>query len=102
MVDRDRLYERVRSVCPIGSADFDEDYACALRELCALFGAKYVYSNAAHTAVYEEYEPALSSEILFYLRGEEDDRRRFLLRAEDAYRAVWRAKADENRKEKET
>ena len=100
MIDKDRLYNRIYSVCPVERQDFEEDYDCALREICALCGRKYVYADGSGESdeVREEYESALCSEILFYLRGDPYDRERFLERTREAFSFVWRDRAYEARR----
>ncbi len=101
-VTKEELYKRVCSVCPLEKTDFEEDLSCAIRELCAMFGDRYVRDESAELLVKESYIPALCSAVLFFRTGEESDRRRFLERAKDAFLTVWRQNADKRRKKEET
>ena len=95
MIDYDKVYERVYSVSPIDRNDFNDDAASALREIVALCGKKYVYADGTGDSdeVYEEYEPALCAEILFYMSGDKYDRECFLMRVKEAFCEIWRRKA---------
>ena len=95
---KEELYKRICSVCPLEKSDFEEDLDCAVRELCAMFGERYVRDESREIPVKEGYIPALCSAVLFFRTGEESERRRFLERAKDAFLTVWRQNADKRRK----
>ena len=96
----DSLYQRVNRVCPVSREEFDGLLTYTAGRLCALCGRKYVYINAenAEGGIYDEYESALASGILFCLRDDPNDAAAFYERARYAFRIVWCAKADEARK----
>ena len=73
------------------------------RQLCAMFGKKYVLCTdetgiEEEASVREEYTGAICSAILFFHNGEQEDRERFLERSGRAFLEVWRQRCDRNRK----
>ena len=42
MIEKNRLFDRVSSVCPMERSIFEEDFEQTVKELCAMFGKKYV------------------------------------------------------------
>ncbi|MBP3321667.1 MAG: hypothetical protein J6M12_04885 [Clostridia bacterium] len=98
MMTRDMLYSRVSSVCPMERTDFEEDLVCAVNELCAMFGEKYVMDETSDLTVDCAYFTALCSAILYFRMGDQSDRRRFIDRAKQAFLTIWKARAKERRK----
>ena len=92
------LYKRVTSVCPMERATFEEDLSCAVKELCAMFGEKYVLDEQSDLTVQTEYFTALCSALLYFHTGDESDRRRFIERARTAFLTVWKERAAKRRK----
>ena len=98
MLTTDMLYDRVASVCPIKRREFEEDLACGVNELCAMFGERYVKEEGGALPVKQAYFTALCSIILFFRTGDPLDRRRFLDRAKEAFITVWRERARQRRR----
>ena len=100
MLTKSILYQRVNSVCPLDRSVFEEDLACAVGELCAMFGEKYVLEETSDLTAKQEYFTALCSAILYFRTGDQSDRRRFLDRAKTAFITVWKTRANAGRKGK--
>lgn len=103
MIEKNRLFDRVSSVCPMERSIFEEDFEQTVKELCAMFGKKYVLCTnetgiEEEASVREEYTGAICSAILFFHNGEQEDRERFLERSGRAFLEVWRQRCDRNRK----
>jgi hypothetical protein len=93
MLTKNILYERVNSVCPLERTVFEADLGCAINELCAMFGEKYVLEQGTDLLAKQEYFTALCSAILYFRTGDQTDRRRFIDRAKTAFITVWKARA---------
>jgi hypothetical protein len=98
MFTKSILYQRVNSVAPLERAVFEEDLECAIGELCAMFGEKYVLDEGSDLKTKKEYFTALCSAILYFRTGDQTDRRRFLDRAKTAFLTIWKKQADERRR----
>ncbi len=100
-MNKEILYKRVSSVCPMERSIFEEDLVCAAGELCAMFGEKYVLDDQSDLTVKSEYFTALCSALLYFHTGDESDRRRFIERARNAFLSIWKARADKRRREED-
>ena len=88
------LYARVCRVCPIDKERFRKDLLFAKKELCSMFGEKYVQTaEDGDIGVFEEYATAIASAVLFCETGNAEERERFLTRARGAFLTVWKNKA---------
>ena len=96
MIDETNVIDRVCAVCRANRALLHEDYLAAVRELCSMFGEKYVRTSDG--GVLDDYEGALSCALLFCASGDRADREEFLERAGRAFVSVWRRMANEKRR----
>ena len=59
MFTKSILYQRVNSVVPLEKEVFEEDLVCAVGELCAMFGERYVLDEESDLKTKKEYFTAL-------------------------------------------
>lgn len=100
MIDKNKLIDRVCSVCEYDKTQAEEDFDAVLGEICAMYGRQNVYISPDSEEVCDEYEGAILSGLLYIATGEPDKRRLYLDRAESAFRTVWRARAKKRKKAK--
>ena len=101
-MDTTLLYEHLCQVKPVTHAQLLAALNATVRELCALYGEKYVLRDGAlrpitrvgqSPCIAEDYEGAVLDNLLYHATGEERYKTDFLAHAQYAYHNLWRGRS---------